>query len=317
MLDFRSGGWVLLLAGLLSVAVVVWRVSVWSKGGRAVGDGRNVETYGFDLSTCLIPRDQIIAVGLPKDGLPALTNPSTIPAATVHARMKLAGVRKLVPSDRVIGLEINGVGRAYPLWVLIWHEVVNDTLGSQPIAVTYSPICDSAVVFDRRVGDELLEFGVSGLLYNSNLLMYDRRPGGTGESLWSQLQFRAVAGPAAEQGRALRILPAGIVTWSAWRARYPDTSVVLPDPRRARVYKNDPYRGYFATDTLHFPVEPLPPEGSYDLKTRIVALRTDDHWEVVPAGTFGDPTDLQGRTAVHAFWFAWYAMHPESTSGHQ
>jgi len=278
-------------------------------GSGGVGDGHNVATYGFDLSTCLVPRDQIVAAGLPKDGLPALIDPSTVAAATLEPHAKLSGIRKLLPDDRVIGVVVDGRARAYPLWILAWHEIANDTLGDRPIAVTYSPLCDSAVVFDRRFGAETLEFHVSGLLYNSNLLMYDQHPDGRGESLWSQLQFRAVAGPAAEEGRTLELIPASLVSWGTWLERHPDTSVLLPDERRARVYKNDPYRGYFANSELHFPVDPLPPGDSYPLKTRIAARRTTAGWDVSVAEESEGSTD--GLT-IYAFWFAWYASHPET-----
>ena len=113
--------------------------------------------------------------------------------------------RFLVPGDLVIGLSLHGEARAYPLEILALHEVCNDTLGGEPILVTYQPLCDSAVVFERRVDGHTREFGVSGLLYNSNLLMYDRHPEQPqDESLWSQLQFRALAGPAAAQHATLR-----------------------------------------------------------------------------------------------------------------
>jgi len=191
-----------------------------------------------------------------------------------------------------------------------WHEIINDCVGGRPIAVTYSPLCDSVVVFDRCVGGETLEFGVSGLLYNSNLLMYDRRPDAVGESLWSQLQFRAVAGPAAKKGRTLEIMPAVVVPWAAWVDRHAETTIVLPDPRRKRLYERDTYQHYFNSDKLHFPVTPLPPPDGWPLKTPIVALRKGGGWEAMRAEEFENPVDLHDRIAVHAFWFAWYAMHP-------
>lgn len=256
LLDFRSGGWVLLIAvGLCVATVVLW---VQRLGGQRpiVGDGRNVATYGFDLSTCLVPRGEIVAAGFAKDGLPAMTNSAVFTPAQAdefsHELRAAHQGRFLVDSDRVIGVVVNGAARAYPLRVITWHEVVNDTLGGRPIVVTYNPLCDSTVVFDRRVAGETLELGVSGLLYNSNLLMYDRRPEARGESLWSQLQFRAIAGPAAEKGRTLALVPAVVVHWSDWLARYPDTSVLAPDRDRLRVYQNT-YDPYFGSDLLRFP----------------------------------------------------------------
>ena len=106
-----------------------------------------------------------------------------------------------------------GIARAYPLRLLNWHEVINDTLGGQPVAITYSPLCDSSVGFRRMVADKVQEFGVSGLLLNSNLIMYNRQSGAADESLWSQLQCRAIAGPAAASQQTLEVLPIAVVSW--------------------------------------------------------------------------------------------------------
>lgn len=351
LLTFRSGGWVLLVAGLMCLAVVArWVMGVYAERGVAVrGDGRHVESYGFDLSTCLAPRELIAAAGFPKDGIPALTSPEVftrVQAAEFDRELQRGHQGKyLVPSDRVIGVETGGAARAYPLRIVSWHEVVNDTLGGRPIVVTYSPLCDSTVVFDRRVGDETLEFGVSGLVYNSNLLMYDRRPAGAGESVWSQLQFRAVAGPAAVAGRKLTIVPAVVVHWSDWQAAHPQTTILAPDRSRMEVYKRS-YGAYFASEKLHFPVVPLPPKDTWPLKTPIVAVRTTGDWHVFSlpdigartGGSMGSETEIDGvevrldwrdapsavwpRTGdggpvevVYSFWFAWHAMTAGGTNG--
>lgn len=342
LLDFRSGGWVLLIAaGLCAATVVLW---VQRLGGQrpTPGDGRNVATYGFDLSTCLVPREELVAAGFAKDGLPAMTDPAVFtPVQAEEFTQQLRAAhqgRFLVDNDRVIGVVVDGVARAYPLRVLTWHEVVNDTVGGRPIVVTYNPLCDSTVVFDRRVAGETLEFGVSGLLYNSNLVMYDRRPEGRGESLWSQLQFRAIAGPAAEQGQTLALVPAVVVHWSDWLTRHPATTVLAPDRDRLRVYQNT-YEPYFGSDVLRFPVSPLPPETERRLKTPGVAVRTRGNWhfyflsdiaaQAAGAGKWDATVDgvslrceyrpdpatawIQADhpasvDVVYAFWFAWYAL---------
>ena len=122
MLDLRSGGWVLLAAGLLMLATLAWRLSVILpslSSGAAIGDGRNVASYGFDMSTCLVRPELIMAGGpeMRKDGLPAMVDPPVISAADMPEHSKLAGVRKMVSADRVIGVVVGGVARAYPLWV--------------------------------------------------------------------------------------------------------------------------------------------------------------------------------------------------------
>ncbi|MFO0838300.1 MAG: DUF3179 domain-containing (seleno)protein [Phycisphaerae bacterium] len=342
LFDFQSGGWAVILAILVPSIVIAWRILATVPHGRsAVGDGQQVDSYGFDLSTCLVPRASLVTSGVRKDGMPAMVAPRTINARDLHGGARLGGVQTLVSSDRVIGVEVAGEARVYPIWILNWHEIINDTLGGVPIAVTYSPLCDSAVVFDRRVGGETLEFGVSGLLFNCNLVMFDRHPGGD-ESLWSQLQSRAISGAAAKAGKSLRILPANLVRWADWRARYPATEIILPDPDRTQLYKRDVYLPYFGNDLLRFPAEPLPPPG-LPKKTGVVAVRVDDgEWhvwtlaslakaadrngvgELSVAGTtvqftyHGDPATAHLSATVgspalqiaNSFWFAWYATHP-------
>lgn len=347
---FWSGGWVLLLAGLMMAGVCVWRVPgiIRSLRTPAIGDGRTVASYGFDLSTCLVARDTLVAAGFSKDGLRAPLDPPTLTVSDIDEINQKQHGKFLVPSDRVIGVEISGEARAYPLRLLVWHEVVNDTVAGKLIAVTYSPLCDSSVVFDRKVGDETLTFGVSGLLFNSNLLMYDRRPDGRGESLWCQLQFRAVAGPAAAVGRELEIVQAEGVHWGDWRQRHPQTRVLAPDPSKSREYKREPYASYFGSDLLEFPVAPLPPAGGLALKAPVIAVRVDEQpWTVFPLvhiaaeaspGVFwqayigpwpvgfnyedsppvawADVDDKAGSQwcTVTCCWFAWYAMHPNEAS---
>jgi hypothetical protein len=226
--------------------------------------------------------------------------------------------------------------------MLNWHEVVNDRLGGRAIAVTYSPLGDAAVVLGRDVAGELLTFGVSGLLYNSNTLIYDRRPAGRAESLWAPLQFRAVAGPAAAAARTLTAVPFQLTSWDVWRAHHPGTTVLWPDPGFRERYGEDPYSSYYGGNALRFPVWPLPLQGP-PRKTPVLVLGTGAEHIVMalPAvasraagrGFFDvrlGHRDIRlhasGTTPVvyvealdggeppliaHALWFAWAAMHPD------
>ena len=318
MLDFRSGGWVLFLTTVVMLGIVGWRLIAIlpTLAHRAHGDGVHLETYGFDLSTLRVPREDLrpIGPGMPKDALPALVNPATIAAVNLPDDHKLLHIRKMTTDTRVIGVTIGGEARAYPLWVLNWHELANDTLGGSPILVTYNGICDSAVVFERRIRGEPPEFGFSGLICNGNLVFYDRRENPADESLWCQLLFRAIAGPAAADELELHVLPCELTEWGAWLTRYPQTTIVLPDPTRARVYKRDPYSTYFASDELKFPTSPRPPsDGLWRLKTPVAAVcdETDGVWRVMRAAEF-DPRTAGDRPTVFAFWFAWYAHHGAS-----
>jgi hypothetical protein len=165
------------------------------------------------------------------------------------------------------------------------------------------------------VAGETLEFGFSGLLFNSNLLMYDRRRsgpdaagGGQTESLWSQLLLRAVSGPAV--GTRLTLLPAQVVIWEQWRRGRPDTRVILPDPARKRVYKRDAYAHYYATGEPRFPVQPLPAREGLPWMTPVVAERHDGAWRLTRA-VFDLPLPNEETPKVYALWFAWHAHHPD------
>lgn len=334
MLDLRSGGWVLLLALVLSLIVVAWRVVPVLRSNRTgVANGAY---HGFRLDPCLVDRDLVVSGGFPKDGLPALVEPATITPEQADALDARERGKYLVPSDRVIGVRLGAAARAYPLRVLNWHEVANDVLDGLPIAVTYSPLCDSVAVFSRRAGDEVLEFGVSGLLFNSNLLLYDRRDDDVEESLWSQLQGRAVAGPAAAARARLRPLPGSVTTWQRWRRAHPETTVLEPDRAMLDRYRRNPYGSYYSTGRPRFPVSPLPEPGRRALMSRVVAVQGSGEQpprvfllgeagssgshelpgggEIVIDDAVTPPSVLvratNGREApgvFHAFWFAWYA----------
>ena len=345
----RRGGWIVAAAlALATAAFAFYAAGLVRHRAHPVGDGRRVATYGFPLVPCLVPREELVASGMPKDGFSALVDPPLWTAAQADAATFGHG-KFLVPGDRVVGLRLGGAARAYPLRVLVWHEVVNDTLGGAPVAVTYDPLCDSAVAFRREVRGERLTFGVSGLLFDSNLLMYDRRAGGAPESLWSQLQFRAVAGPAAAARTALEVLPISVETWADWRREHPDTTVPAPDPRMAEKYASDPYTTYAGSDELRFPVRPLPSPAAYPLKSPLVAIGAGHRWTAFPfpalaaadaspnapalpppasatlvsslsyraqGPTVAVDTDAlpPGAAVVYASYFAWYATHSTDTT---
>lgn len=176
-----------------------------------------------------VPLEDIRPGGPAVDGIPALSWPK-------KARAKEADAF-LDPEDRVLGVAIQGEATAYPIRILNWHEIVNDTLGGVPIAATYCPLRDAGIAFERRLDGEIVEFGVSGLLYRRALVMYDRR----GRSLWSQTLGKAIVGPST--GRVLVRRPAVMTTWKEWKARHPGTLVVTFDTGHVRDYRRDPYAG--------------------------------------------------------------------------
>jgi hypothetical protein len=194
----------------------------------------------------------------------------------------------MVSDDVVVGVVINGQARAYPIHVLNVHEIINDTLGDPPvpIAVTYSWPGDAVRVFDRRVDGRILEFGVSGMLYNANVLMFDVRrddagkPIVGGESLWLQLQSECVAGPDA--GKTLNVVPAQMVRWSDWLEAHPESTIVDRDLRLDKRYKDGSPTLYFLDSKFPFPFSPKAPPSAVDPKDRIIAVQANGQRRVYP-----------------------------------
>jgi hypothetical protein len=164
----------------------------------------------FDLN-CSIPEDRLSSGGVQRDGIPALNRPEVVGANE-------AGF--MFETDRILAVEINGEARAYPLFVMWWHEVVNDTLGGEAVAVTYCPLTGSGLAFDPTVRGRERRFGVSGLLFENNLVMFDRET----ESLWNQLLLGAQCGP--ERGAELQRVPVVETTWGERRRRHPNSTVM-------------------------------------------------------------------------------------------
>jgi hypothetical protein len=177
----------------------------------------------------LIPLEELKSGGPPPDGIPPIDDPR------FH---KPDQVDWIAAEEPVLALELNGDRRAYPLKVMIWHEIVNDTVGGVPVAVTYCPLCNSALAYDRRIGGQVLDFGTSGQLYNSDLVMYDRQT----ESLWTQLLGKAVVGELT--GTDLTAYPVATVAWEDWRAANPDGWVLSRDTGHPRDYGRNPYARY-------------------------------------------------------------------------
>ncbi len=195
---------------------------------------------GFDYSKHSIPLNEIHSGGPAKDGIPALVDPQFISGDEV---------KYLKPSDRVLGLYINGEAKAYPIRILNWHELVNDSVGGKDVLVSYCPLCGTGMAFDANIDGRKYLFGVSGKLYNSDVLMYDKET----ESLWSQIKMEAVTG--AMTGKRLTLLPLIHTTWRAWKRKYPDTKVLSKKTGHFRNYNDSPYSGYEASDQIMFPVK--------------------------------------------------------------
>lgn len=196
---------------------------------------------GLQTNTALhsIPLNQILDGGPGKDRIPALNNPLFLSLSSNGAEYS-SETRGIV-----VGMEDP---RFYPISILVWHEIVNDVVDDTPVAVTFCPLCGSAIVFDRRVGDEALVFGVSGLLYQSNLLMYDQKT----ESLWSQAQHESVVGGYV--GKKLSLFPSSVMTLGEFSALHPNGKILSTETGYSRDYGRDPYGDYEENDDFYFPI---------------------------------------------------------------
>lgn len=191
---------------------------------------------GVDLSRRTVPLTDLVSGGVGADsGIPSLHHPQfdSIERASDW----------LTPREPVVALEVNGEARIYPIQIVMWHEVVNDVLGGDPVLVTFCPLCYTAIAFDRRVGGEVRDFGVSGLLRESDLILYDYQT----TTLWQQLTGDAVVGTDA--GERLRFLPAQLVAFADARAQYPDALVLSRQTGFNRAYGTNPYAGYDSVDS--------------------------------------------------------------------
>lgn len=192
---------------------------------------------GFDLSNSLIDKKLIVQGGPPRDGIPPINNPKYVSAGEASF---------MQVDDIVLGFVIADKAYAYPRHILNWHEIVNDQANEEPFAITYCPLCGSGLAFSAKLGGKQLSFGVSGLLYNNDLVFYDKET----ESLWSQIEGRSIAGNFV--GQKLQQLPLVHITWEAWKRQHPDTLVLSQEQGFKRNYRHDPYTGYETSSQVFF-----------------------------------------------------------------
>ncbi|MBI4259734.1 MAG: DUF3179 domain-containing protein [Actinobacteria bacterium] len=182
----------------------------------------------------LVDPDLIISGGPPPDGIPPIDDPKFLSPDEVGF---------LTANEPVLSVVVDDEAKAYPLRIMMWHEIVNDEIGGSPVTVTYCPLCNTGIAFRRPVVDgDLLDFGTSGRLYNSNLVMYDRQT----ETYWSQATGQAILGDLV--GMELEFVPAQVVSWGDWRATYPGGRVLSQDTGWDRAYGQNPYQGYDSPD---------------------------------------------------------------------
>jgi len=302
---------------LVILLFVLLTVSAWAQAGSQVS-----QYNGFDLSNSLIPKDDIHSGGPPKDGIPAILSPKFEEAKEA---------KWLNDDDLVSGFTYNGVKRAYPLRILVWHEAVNDKIGALPFLVSYCPLCGSTVVFNRSIKGKEYTFGISGLLYQSDVLFYDRET----NSLWSQLEMKSVSGKMA--GTNFNVLPSTLATWKEWREKHPDTLILSRDTGFLRDYDRQPYLGYEESRSLMFPIKNK--NDKFHPKEKVLVVLSGDSAKAYPFselqkvktplkdrlggrdiviefkdGDYVTATSISGNPvdSFVSYWFAWFTFRPDT-----
>jgi len=279
---------------------------------------------GFDLKNALIPAEDIQSGGPGKDGIPAIDTPI----------FKRAVDYSFFDDDTyVLGISHNGVAKAYPVPILNWHEIVNDFIDTLAIVVTYCPLCGSGIMYEANIGGMRANFGISGLRYQSNLLLYDRRS----ESLWSQIPGKAVSGPL--KGQLLAPLLTEQTTLGTWKRKHPETLVLTTRTGFVRNYQQSPYQDYDENHQLYFP--PRETNDLFPAKERVIGVQVGNHYKAYPFSELAshpelilrdtykgkalhihydvlndvaNVTDEQGTIYPSStmYWFAWYAFYPKT-----
>ena len=300
---------------------ILWLTAVVSVLGAPAGVAQ--QKNGFDLTDALIPVKEIRSGGPPRDGIPAIYGPRFVPAAEQT---------DLDEDDRILGVFVGGVAKAFPVTILEHHEVVNDWTQQTHMVVTYCPLCGSGMVF--RTGDDgKAVYGVSGLLYNSDVLLYDHGS----ESLWSQILGQAISGP--KRGEKLDSIPTVHTTWASWQDSHPETYVMTRETGYSGIdYRSGPeaYKGYERSRRVWFPVAHK--DRRYHPKAWVLGLQLDEISKAYPfeelSRTDGVIQDRIGEVevtihydgesawaedaagallpAVRLYWFAWIGFHPDT-----
>ncbi len=252
------------------------------------GAGSQFET---DFIKHSVPYDEILSGGPPKDGIPAIDEPTFISVDEADAWLEA--------QEPVVLVQVDGVAKAYPIQILMWHEIVNDVIGDTPVTVTFCPLCNTGIAFERTFDGRVLDFGTTGRLRRSNLIMYDRQT----ETWWQQATGEGIVGQFT--GRQLTFLPAAMISWGDFKEAHPDGEVLSRETGHDRDYGRNPYRGYDDVDRSPFlydgPETPevLPP------MARVVAVELNDEAVAYPFDLLQDVrvvNDTVGGVPIVVLW---------------
>lgn len=263
---------------LLSAALFLLFLNEQIYSQKLSGFDTNVEKRSIDLN-------ELIDGGPGKDGIPSIDNPKFVSQQEAEEWLN--------EREPVIALEINGEARAYPIQILIWHEIVNDQLGGVPVSVTFCPLCYSAIVFDRRIDGKTHEFGVSGLLRHSDMIMFDRET----ESLWQQFSGEALVGDYT--GEFLSIVPSQLISFEQFQNSYPDAEVLSKDTGHRRNYGENPYAGYDNINQTPFLIDKDDLSDKLPPMEKLVGVRHDNEQIGYPYSITADKKVLNDNISDH------------------
>ncbi len=280
---------------------------------------------GFRFSHATIPTQEIFRGGPPRDGIPAILEPRFV-------SMETADADYMEDEDLVLSITVNETTRAYPYRILNWHEIVNDKIDDVAFAATYCPLCGTGIAFNRTINGVERSFGVSGLLYLDNVLMYDHQS----ESLWSQLLLKSVTGPMFRT--RLEWVEGLQITWKAWKERYPEGEVLSTDTGFSRNYHVNPYQGYEDIPDILRPVGEI--RDDLEIKDWVYGIIVNDKGYALPRDQMPDGVpvcfEFEGRhfeatytestnaivvtdsetgqsvPGIWSFWFSWQAFYRDT-----
>lgn len=271
----------------------------------------------------LIDPSKIIGGGPPKDGIPSIDEPKFVSMSDADEWIK--------DNELVLALSYKGVERVYPLQIMVWHEIVNDIIAGDPVLITYCPLCGSGIAYERKIDGEEVEFGTSGKLYNSNLVMYDRKT----DSYWTQIDGLAIVGELT--GMKLTPISIDTVVWRDWRVSHQDAQVLSRNTGYSRQYGYDPYGSYYEDSFVFFPVDAK--DDRVHPKTVVFGIVVNGVYSAykeedlekykeiiddvggikikIERANDGVVTVINLNTKKEivkerGFWFAWYAFHPDT-----
>lgn len=259
--------------------------------------------FSTDFSKHIVPYSEILSGGPPKDGIPAIDEPVFIGVADADDWLE--------DREPVVFVAVGSDARAYPIQILMWHEIVNDVVGEKPLVITFCPLCNTAIAFERTVNGQVFDFGTTGRLRFSNLIMYDRQT----ETWWQQATGEAIAGDLA--GSQLSFYPATIISWGDFKDEYPQASVLSRETGFARAYGNNPYTGYDDINQSPFLFQGSPTPGQLPPMARVFTLERNGEAVAYPYDILSSErviNDMIADEPVVIFWAEGTASALDSSS---